>query len=111
SIRDLWRDGAFELTPHAIEEHLQHPDTVIRSMPLALDFPLALHERVTFHLPASVRVDGAGDEVETPSFRYASSVADDGTTVTIDYDLRALRDGIAARDVPDHLTKVNAILD
>jgi uncharacterized protein DUF3857/transglutaminase superfamily protein len=111
TVRDLWRDGAFTFTPHAIEEHLQHPDTVIREMPLAFDYPLAVHERVTFRLPSNVTIEGTDDAVTTPSFRYASTIAGDGKTVTLDYDLRALRDGIEAKDVPDHLTKVNAILD
>jgi hypothetical protein len=110
-IREFWKNGSFAFTPHAIEDHLQHPDTVIREMPLALDYPLALHERVVFHLPAGVNIDGTGDDVETTAIRYLSSVENSGKSVTIDYDLRALRDGIAAKDVPDHLTKVNSILD
>lgn len=111
TIRDFWKDGSFAFTPHAIEDHLKHPDTVIREMPLALDFPLAIHERVTFHLPAGVNIEGSGDDVTTAAIKYVSTVADRDNTVTIDYDLRALRDGIAAKDVPDHLTKVNSILD
>ncbi len=111
TIRDFWKDGSFALTPHAIEDHLKHPETVIREMPLALDFPLAVHERVTFHLPTGVNVEGSGDDVTTGAFKYVSTVAGRGNTVTIDYDLRALADGVAAKDVPDHLTKVNSILD
>lgn len=111
NIRDFWKSGSFAFTPHAIEDHLKHPDTVIREMPLALDFPLALHERVTFHLPDGVNVEGTGDDVTTAALKYLSTVADRGNTVTIDYDLRALEDGIAAKDVPEHLTKVNSILD
>ncbi|HEV8432515.1 MAG TPA: DUF3857 and transglutaminase domain-containing protein [Thermoanaerobaculia bacterium] len=111
TIRDFWKDGSFAFTPHAIEDHLKHPDTVIREMPLALDYPLAVHERVTFHLPAGVNIDGSGDDVTTAAFKYLSTVRDRDNTVTIDYDLRALEDGIAAKDVPDHLTKVNSILD
>lgn len=111
TIRGFWENGSFAFTPHAIEDHLKHPGTVIREMPLALDFPLALHERVTFHLPAGVTIEGSGDDVTTAAFKYVSSVADRGNTVTVDYDLRALADGIAAKDVPEHLTKMNSILD
>jgi len=111
TIRDFWNNGSFAFTPHAIEDHLKHPETVIREMPLALDYPLAIHERVTFHLPGGVNIDGSGDDVTTTAFKYVSTVADHDKTVTIDYDLRALQDGIAAKDVPDHLTKVNSILD
>ena len=111
TIRDFWRNGSFAFNPHAIEDRLKAPDTVIREMPLAIDFPLAIHEQVVFHLPSAVKIEGAGDSVETPALRYRSSVDDAGQTVTIDYDLRTLKDGIAAKDVPDHLGKVNSLLD
>lgn len=111
TVRGLWRDGFFAFTPHSIEDHLKHPDTVIRAMPLSFPYPLAIHQRVTFHLPAGVSVEGTDDEVSTPALRYASKVTNDGNTITVDYDLRALRDGVAAKDVPDHLTRVNRILD
>jgi transglutaminase-like putative cysteine protease len=111
TIRDFWKNGSFAVNPHAIEDHLQQPDTIIRAMPLALDFPLALHEQVVFRLPSAVNIEGSGDLVETPAIRYVSTVEDAGKTVTMDYDLRALADGIAAKDVPDHLSKVNSLLD
>ena len=111
TIPDFWKDGSFAFNPHAIEDHLKQPDTVIREMPLAVDFPLALHEKVVFHLPSAVKIDGSGDVVETPALRYVSSVEDGGKTVTIDYDLRTLHDGIAAKDVADHLGKVNSLVD
>jgi transglutaminase-like putative cysteine protease len=111
TIRDFWKSGSFAFNPHAIEDHLKRPETVIREMPLAVDYPLALHERVVFHLPSAAKVDGAGGTVETAALRYVSTVKDGGETVTIDYDLRTLRDGIAAKDVADHLGKVNSLLD
>jgi transglutaminase-like putative cysteine protease len=111
TVRGLWRDGFFAFAPHSIEDRLKHPDTVIRAMPLSFPYPLAIHQRVTFHLPAGVSVEGTGDEVSTPAFRYVSKVADNGNTISVDYDLRAIRDGVAVKDVPDHLTSVNAILD
>lgn len=111
AIRDFWRNGSYAFNPHAIEDHLKHPDTIIRAMPLALDCPLALHEHVVFHLPAPMTIDGSGDRVETSALRYVSSVEDSGKTVTLDYDLRALQDGIAAKDVAEHLSRVNSLLD
>jgi transglutaminase-like putative cysteine protease len=111
TIRGFWSNGAFAVNPHAIQDHLKKPETIIREMPLALDFPLALHERIVVHLPAAMTIDGSGDRVETRALRYVSSVQESGNTVTIDYDLRALADGIAAKDVPDHLSKMNSLLD
>jgi transglutaminase-like putative cysteine protease len=111
TIRGLWSDGSFVFNPHAIEDHLKRPDTIIREMPLALDYPLALHEHVVFHLPEAMTIDGSGDRLETRALRYVSTVEESGNTVTIDYNLHALADGIAAKDVPDHLSDVNSLLD
>jgi transglutaminase-like putative cysteine protease len=111
TVRDLWRDGSFSYKPHAIEGHLDHPDTVIRSMPLSFDFPLTITERATFHLPEAVETDAADEETTSGAFRYAAKVVHDGNSVTIEQSLRATRDSIAAADVPEHLVHVKDILD
>jgi hypothetical protein len=111
SVRDLWRDGSFSYKPHAIENHLDHPNTVIRSMPLSFDFPLAITERAVFHLPSAVETDASDEETTSGAFRYAARVVHDGNTVTVEHSLRATRDSVAAADVPEHLVQVKDILD
>ena len=46
---------------------------------------------------------------ETPTFRYEYVVDRNGRTVAIRQSLRSRRDYVAAKDVAEHLTKLNAI--
>jgi transglutaminase-like putative cysteine protease len=106
-LRDVWTRGAWTYTPRAIEEHLRLPSTRIRSMPLAVDFPLDLTQRIVVKLPDRLAIDGSRHEIETSSFRFESDVKTDGSSVGATYHLRALKDGVAAADVADHLSRVN----
>jgi hypothetical protein len=78
-------------------------------MPLDFAFPLDVSQSVTFNLPERVPVDEGNSVTETPTFRYEYKVGRNGNSVWIKQSLRALRDHVAVKDVPDHLTKLNAI--
>ncbi|HEX2059127.1 MAG TPA: hypothetical protein VHK90_00155, partial [Thermoanaerobaculia bacterium] len=108
-IRELWKDGHWTWYPRVLESHLTRPDTMIRRMPLAFAHPLNVQQTVTFHLAEDVNVDKSSSVTETPTFRYEYSVDSNGRAVIVRQSLRARRGEIAAGDVPDHLTKLNAI--
>lgn len=110
-IRELWKNGEWSHTAHAIEGHLQLPERRIRTMPLAFDYPLDLTERVIVKLPDHLAVAADHDEVDTTAFHFDSNVKNDGNTITATYHLRALRDGVPAAAVPDHLMKMNDVSD
>jgi transglutaminase-like putative cysteine protease len=112
TVRELFKDGDWSFTPRAIEDHIKRPDTSIRSMPLAFDFPLNLSETMTFHLPsATMHVDEGDNVIEDPAFHYESHVARNGSTLTVRHVLRGRSDGIAAAAVPEHLTRLNEVSD
>ncbi len=108
-VRELWRDGHWTWYPRVLDSHLNRPETMIRTMPLAFDYPLDVRQTVTFNLPEAVDVEKSTSVTESPTFRYAYNVDRNGTTVTIRQSLHARRDFVAAKDVSDHLTKLNAI--
>lgn len=110
-IRELWKNGEWSYAAHAIEGHLQLPDRRIRTMPLAFDYPLDLTERVIVRLPDHLDVAADQDEVETSAFRFESAVKNEGSVITATWHLRALRDGVPAAAVPDHLMKINDVSD
>jgi len=110
-IRELWKNGEWSHAAHAIEGHLQLPDRRIRTMPLAFDYPLDLTERVIVKLPDHLDVAPDHDEVETTAFRFESNVKNEGSVITATWHLRALRDGVPAAAVPDHLMKINDVSD
>lgn len=108
-VRELWKDGQWTWYPRVLDAHLRRPDTMIRTMPLAFDYPLDLRQTVTFNFPEEVEVDKVTSVTETPTFRYDYAVDRNGNTVTIRQSLHARRGYVEAKDVAEHLTKLNAI--
>ncbi len=108
-IPELWNDGHWVWYPRVLEASLVRPDTMIREMPLAFAFPLNVEQVARFNLPESMNVEKSTSVTETPTFRYEYDVDSNGKTVTIRQSLVSRRDSIDAKDVADHLTKLNAI--
>lgn len=108
-IPELWSDGEWSWYPRVVESYLSRPDTMIRSMPLAFPFPLDVRQTVTFRLPEEVDVEKRTSVTQTPAFRFESVVDVNGDTISVRQNLRALSDSVAAKDVPDHLTKLSAV--
>jgi len=108
-VAELWKDGHWTWYPRVLESHLRRPDTMIRAMPLGFDYPLDVRQKVTFNFPDEVPVEKSTSVTETPTFRYEYVADHNGKTVTIRQSLRARRDFVDVKDVPDHLTKLNAM--
>jgi len=111
TIRDLWSHGTWSYYPRTIEHHLHRPDTMIRTMPLAFDYPLNVTQKMTFILPEHLGIETGTRVIEDGTFRYESNVDTSGKTVTMVHSLRALKDSVPVSEVPDHLTKLNDIWD
>jgi transglutaminase-like putative cysteine protease len=110
-VPDLWNDGTWTWYPRTVDAHFERPDTMIRSMPLAFDYPLDVRQNVTFHLPEAIEIEKTKSVTETPTFRYESVVDSDGRSIWLRRSLRARRDFVDVKDVPEHLTQINAIWD
>jgi hypothetical protein len=108
-VRELWKDGHWTWYPRVLESHLVRPDTMIRAMPLAFSYPLDIAQTVRFNFPGNMDVEKSTSVTETPTFRYEYDVDSNGSTVTIRQSLRARRDFVEAKNVSEHLTKLNAI--
>jgi hypothetical protein len=111
SIRDLWKRGEWTYSPRAIEPSLDKPKTVIRSMPLAFDYPIDIVQRATFRFPGGADVDAKAFSRSTRAFQFRFTPAEQGRVVTLEYSLRSLRDSVPAGEVPRHLTALNEIDD
>lgn len=108
-IPELWKNGDWSWYPRTIESYLSRPDTMIRSMPLAFPYPLNVQQVVTFKFPEDANVEESSSVTETPAFRFEAVIDSNGDTVTIRQTLKALRDAVDAKDVPDHLTKLSEV--
>jgi transglutaminase-like putative cysteine protease len=103
-VHRLWKDGEWTFVPRAIEDHLARPKTLIRGMPLAVEFPLDLTERVTVRGAAASKSENI---VDTPALHYERRAGKGGVT----WVLRSKKDAVAVRDVPDHIAALNALDD
>ena len=110
AIRDLWTNGSWTYYPRAIEQHLTRPDTLVRSMPLAVDYPRNVTERLIIRGGANAQVEDDDSVVASPALHYEQHVAR-GRDLVITTTLRAMKDAVSVAEVPDHLAALNEMHD
>jgi len=114
AIHDLWKYGSWTYYPRAVEQHLTHPETLVRSMPLAIDYPLDVTERLIIRGGANARPNENDAENDTvldgPALHYEQHVSQ-GRDLVITTTLRATRDSVSVAAVPDHLAALNEMRD
>ena len=110
AIRELWTNGSWTYYPRAVEQHLTHPDTLIRSMPLAVDFPRNVTERLIIRGGANAQVEDDDSVVESPALHYEQHVAR-GHDLVVTTTLHAMKDAVPVAEVPDHLAALNEMHD
>jgi transglutaminase-like putative cysteine protease len=110
AIRDLWTNGSWTYYPRAIEQHLTRPDTLVRSMPLAVDYPRNVTERLIIRGGANAQVEDDDSVVDSPALHYEQHVAR-GRDLVVTTTLRAMRDAVSVAEVPDHLAALNEMHD
>ncbi len=110
SIHDLWKNGSWTYYPRAIEHHLTHPETLVRAMPLSIDYPLDVTERLVVRGGARPRVGDVETVLDGPALHYRQYV-EIGSDLVITTSLRATRDAVSVAQVPDHLAAINEMRD
>jgi hypothetical protein len=110
AIRDLWTNGSWTYYPRAIEQHLTRPETLVRSMPLAVDYPRNVTERLIVRGGANAKVEDDDSIVESPALHYEQHVAR-GSDLVVTTTLRAMKDAVSVAEVPDHLAALNEMHD
>jgi hypothetical protein len=90
------RDGVSQFMIHAQElyPYAEPLDSSVRHSPLAIQFPLQLHEHITVMLPADWTIQPSTTEVRNPTFRYQSRLQYSHRRLDIDYDYTALADHV-----------------
>ena len=110
AIHDLWKNGSWTYFPRAVEQPLVHPETLVRAMPLAIDYPRDVTERLIVRGGADARVDEDNIVLDGPALHYEQHVNRDRDLV-ITTTLRAIRDAVPVAEVPDHLAALNEMRD
>jgi transglutaminase-like putative cysteine protease len=110
SIRDLWKNGSWTYYPRAVERHLDRPDTLVRSTPLAIEYPLDVSERLIIRGGASPQIQEHDIVVGSPALHYEQHVTR-GRDLIVTTTLHATRDALSVDKVPDHLAALNEMRD
>lgn len=110
AIRDLWKKGSWNYYPRAVERHLTRPDTLVRAMPLAIEYPMDISERLIVRGGASPRIQEHDIIIRSPALHYEQHVSR-GRDLIVTTTLRATRDVVPVNMVPDHLAALNEMRD
>jgi transglutaminase-like putative cysteine protease len=104
-VHRLWKDGEWTFVPRLIEDHLTRPKTLIRDMPLAVDYPLDITERI--HVNGGRVLDPSTLVTDTPTLHYERHV-ERGTVTWV---LQTKKDAVAIPEIADHIATLNALDD
>ncbi len=110
TIRNLWKTGSWTYYPRAVEKHLDRPTTLVRSNPLAIEYPLDVTERLTIRGGASPKIQEHDIVVGSPALHYEQHVQR-GPDLIVTTTLRSTRDALPVAKVPDHLAALNEMRD
>jgi transglutaminase-like putative cysteine protease len=108
-IGSLWQDGDWTWYPRTLESFLGRPETMIRSMPLSVPWPLHVEQRASFEFPEDVDVPRRRTVTENAALRWESVVDSNGRNVSIRQSLVSKSDAVDVAAVADHLTKLGEI--
>ncbi|HXH92738.1 MAG TPA: DUF3857 domain-containing protein [Thermoanaerobaculia bacterium] len=110
TIRDLWKTGSWTYYPRAVEKHLDRPTTLVRSTPLAIEYPLDVTERLIVRGGASPKIQEHDIVVGSPALHYEQHV-EQGPDLIVITTLRSTKDALPVAKVPDHLAALNEMRD
>lgn len=110
AIHDLWKNGSWTYYPRAVEQHLSRPKTLVRSMPLSVDYPRDVTERLVIRGGANAQVEDDDVVVNASALYFTQHVAH-GQDLVITTALRATKDAVPVAEVADHLAALNEMND
>jgi len=110
AIHDLWKNGSWTYYPRAIEQHLTRPKTLVRSMPLSIDYPRDVTERLIIRGGANAQAEDDDVVVDSSALQFQQHLKR-GADLVITTTLRATKDAVSVAEVADHLAALNEMND
>ena len=108
-IPSFWKNKTRQFYAGRIDEELGKPIVSKRSMPLALSYPARVSQTIEVHLPEPFTIERDSRTIESDSMRFRYQYGSSGNTITLNYQLRTLRDHVPADKVAKHLDTVDSI--
>ena len=110
SIKSIWvknEENKDKLTvdfyPQYISEHLHKPEGKIRSMPLRLNYPLKIQEKIVVDIPGGWPVEAGEAVVQNDYFRFSSKTVPEVFGFTLIYQFELLKDHVPASEVKTYI--------
>ena len=100
-----------DLSPEAVEKHLQRPRVVLRKMPLGVDYPLVVAQHTHLRLPWAGSFSPSTSDLTDGAMRFHAAQTVDGSTLNLDYRYETLADFVAADTVAAHLATLEKVRD
>ena len=97
--------------PKPISDYAIRPDTPVRTMPLAVDYPVNITLKTTVNLPKTWHVTPSSNIIEDDAFRASAGISGEAKVVVMSYSWRSLSDNVPADRVADHVAKINRYRD
>jgi len=121
TIEDLWtKDESADdnilranFYPQVLRDRLVMPSTIIRKMPIGLNYPLHMEQTINLHMPEDWPVNPAVNTIENKSFFYRSHIQyhPKSNLITITYKYKNLRDYVPVAEAKDYIKKQKLILN
>lgn len=110
-IPAFWKNEERFFEPYALERVFQRPRIVLRTMPLAVPFPLKAEHRIEVRFPAAYESTPDHRVLEDATLKLESDYRSDGNVVTIRYALETKRDTVPAAEVAEYLAMLERVDD
>jgi transglutaminase-like putative cysteine protease len=107
-IPSFWKNKERQFFAGRIYEELGKPGISKRSTPLAVSYPARVRQTIVAHLPQPYAIKDSGT-IASDAFFFRYQYGSSGNTITLDYQLRTLRDHVPADRVAKHLETVARI--
>jgi hypothetical protein len=119
TIPDMWTpdrsqaEGALQMTVHPYElyNYVDKPQTLRRTMPLALPYPLLVEHRIEVLLPEPWPVNNDEVAIQNTAFSYTSQVrySADGMRLELTYRLQTFKDFVSPGELRRYLADLDRV--
>jgi transglutaminase-like putative cysteine protease len=105
----FWTDGQMTLHAWRINNELERPSTTLRRLPLAVDHPVFVQQRITVDAGRSTSTADLPEhlDIKGPAFELERTSETSGEQIALTWEYRSLADAVAPNKVRDHLSALD----
>ena len=105
----FWQDGKRTLDAWSIQQHLEKPSVVKRTMPLAVPHPLDVQHVLSIDGLGDADYDTSSADLRDGALHFTRTASKVGSQLRLVYRLRSLADRVRTDEIPNHLKLLDDI--